>query len=384
MNKLAVFAPHIGAISESFIRRHMEDLLPTNTVIIAGSNKPPYGGHWNVEVPQFILPDLNNLINLSRRKKAYLLTLQALGIKQNSSLLNNTELKAFLQHHKVSVVLGEYLDVSTTMIDLCNKLGIKLLAHAHGYDISIKLREKYWRKQYLKLNEVSGIITMSEYSKQRLIDIGIREELIHIIPYGVILPPLNINKNIQSAIKCIAVGRMVPKKAPLLLLESFRKAAEKNDFLTLDYVGSGDLYHQVVQYIDDFKLRNKVKLHNSLPNNEVYKLMREADIFLQHSITCPMTGDQEGLPVAILESMAHYLPVVSTSHAGIPEAVLDNVSGFIVEEGDTDSMAEKILILAQDDQLRLALGKVGRAIIEHNFTWDIEKNRLKNLISLIP
>jgi hypothetical protein len=42
---LAIIAPQIGALSETFIRRHMEDLLPGNTVVVAGTNKGPYAGH---------------------------------------------------------------------------------------------------------------------------------------------------------------------------------------------------------------------------------------------------------------------------------------------------------------------------------------------------
>ena len=66
--------------------------------------------------------------------------------------------------------------------------------------------------------------------------------------------------------------------------------------------------------------------------------MKKAHIFLQHSVTCPITGDEEGVPVAILEAMASGLPVVSTFHAGIPEAVVDGKTGFLVSE---DAMGER-------------------------------------------
>ncbi|WP_046243682.1 glycosyltransferase family 4 protein [Hymenobacter terrenus] len=380
MKNLAIFSPNLGAISESFIKRHMQELLPGRSVIVAGSDKPPYCGHWDVDAPKFMLPELDGQLNLDRKKKLYKVALGMVGIKQRSNFLYNSALQGFLKDHNVSVLLGEYLDVSTTIIDLASKLNIKLFAHAHGYDISVKLREKFWRREYQNFNRTAGVITMSQYSKQLLIDLGIKEHLIHIIPYGVYLPEAIKARQENATVKCLAVGRMVPKKAPVLLLEAFAKAAKENPKLTLDYVGSGELFQSAVDYIKEHQLEDKVSLHKSLPNEEVHKRMLEADIFIQHSITCPLTGDQEGLPVAILEAMAHGLPVVSTRHAGIPESVSDTVSGFIVNEKDTSSMGQKILELSKDKSLRETMGKEGRKIVEAKFTWEIEKKSLLKLI----
>jgi colanic acid/amylovoran biosynthesis glycosyltransferase len=379
MTKLGILSPYLGAVSETFIRRHMEDLLPGKTVIIAGTKQPPYGGHWDVDVPKYMLPELKSLIDLSRKKKLLNLLRQAVRLKANNDLMFNGGLKDFLKENEVTTILGEYLHVSSTAINLANILNIKLYAHAHGLDISLKLQEFYWRKEYLNLNKIAGVITMSNYSKKILINLGIKKELIHIIPYGVNIPSLVLKKKEGFSIKCIAVGRMVAKKAPLLLLESFRKASEKNSKLTLDFVGAGKLFDAVAEYVKNFNLDKKVTLHKSMPNNEVHKLMENSDIFLQHSVTDPVTGDEEGLPVSILEAMAYNLPVVSTLHAGIPEAVFDNVNGFTVEEGDTKSMAEKIVRLAESEDLRTSMGNAGRKLAEERFSWEIEKKALLNL-----
>ncbi|GAB2546049.1 glycosyltransferase family 4 protein [Spirosoma aerophilum] len=382
MNKLAIYAPNLGAVSESFIRRHMEDLLPSETVLIVGSNKPPYNGHWDVDAPKIILPEMSELLHLDLKNKVFLHSLSFLNIKARSNLYYNKKVEKFLVDNQVKVILGEYLDVSTTIIDLAHKLGIKVFAHAHGYDISIKLKEKFWRQQYLKLNNIDAIITMSNYSKKALMKVGIKEELIHVIPYGVNVPPAFVKEKSGQPIKCIAVGRMVLKKAPLKLLEAFRDAAQENPLLTLTYIGQGDLYESAVEYVKKHQLEDKVKLLGALPNTEVVKHMKEADLFLQHSVVCPLTGDEEGLPVSILEAMAHYLPVVATNHAGIPEAVLDGQNGFIVEEGDVKLMAEKIVLLSRNAQLRQDMGQAARKTVEEKFTWRVEREGLLKLMQL--
>ena len=64
------------------------------------------------------------------------------------------------------------------------------------------------------------------------------------------------------------------------------------------------------------------------------------------------------------------LPVVGTRHAGIPDVVLDGKTGFIVEEGDTDSMAAAMIRLAQDPTLAKSLGAAGRVHAVKNFSLD--------------
>ncbi len=175
---------------------------------------------------------------------------------------------------------------------------------------------------------------------------------------------------------------MVGKKAPIITLDAFHRASEHCPNLYLDYVGNGPLLSAARQFIIAFDLTEKVTLHGGQPSAVVHQLMQEADIFLQHSMTDPDTGDEEGLPVAILEAMSHALPVVSTKHAGIPEAVLDKGTGFLVNEGDNAKMAEKILELAENSNLRHALGQAGWKRASEKFSWEIEKQSLRGLLGI--
>jgi glycosyltransferase involved in cell wall biosynthesis len=114
----------------------------------------------------------------------------------------------------------------------------------------------------------------------------------------------------------------------------------------------------------------------------VQRLLSEADIFLQHSMTDPQTGDEEGLPVAILEAMAHGLPVVSTRHAGIPEAILDGVTGYLVNEGESALMAECLVTLARDVDLRQRMGEQGWLRAKELFSWKAERAGLLKIMKL--
>ncbi len=202
--------------------------------------------------------------------------------------------------------MGQYLDYSVQWLSAAQDAGCRFFAHAHGHDVSGRLTDPTWRNAYLAYKQADGVITINECSRKALIELGIPEEKVFLVHYGVVVPavaPDRLADSSNATIDCLAVGRMVPQKAPILLLDSFRRAAEKDGRLRLTYVGQ-NTPPAVEQYVRAFQLQERVTLHRWKSNDEVRDLMKLAAIFLQHSATDPHTGDQEGLPLAILEAMA--------------------------------------------------------------------------------
>jgi colanic acid/amylovoran biosynthesis glycosyltransferase len=279
-------------------------------------------------------------------------------------------------------MLGEYLDASLPWLELARELGIQFFAHAHGYDVSMRLREPRYRHEYLRYRDAAGVITMSESSRTRLIDLGLAPEQTHAVPYGVDVPDAFDERSPSAEVAVLAVGRMIPKKAPLLTLDAFRRALAASTGLHLHFVGAGPLLPAAAQFVRTMQLDHHVTLHGGQQNAVVQDLMTSADIFVQHSVTDPDTGDEEGLPVAILEAMARGLPVVATRHAAIPEAVVDSVTGFLVTEGDVQTMAARITQLAEDRALRLAMGRAGWARARERFSWPRERHDLLRILGI--
>lgn len=372
---LAVFAPYVGLAADTFIRRHMADLLPGATVVVTQTADGPDTGYWNVDCPALFL---NRIQPLGLKKQVVRAVARRLGCPPKDHVANNV--KRFLREHQVDVVMGEFLDWSLRWLGLVQELGIRFFGHAHGYDVSMQLRNPRWQAEYVRYNLASGVITMSQASRRRLLELGLEPGKVHVVPYGVDVAVAPLRRVEQETIRCIAVGRMVAKKAPILTLDAFRRAAEICPKLRFDYVGTGELLPAARQFVRAFKLSDRVTLHGAQPREVVQRLMRNADFFLQHSMTDPETGDEEGLPVAILEAMANSLPVVSTRHAGIPEAVLEGTTGYLVEEGDCVGMAEWLATLARDPDLRRRLGEAGWRRAKEHFSWERERAELLRIL----
>ena len=103
--------------------------------------------------------------------------------------------------------------------------------------------------------------------------------------------------------------------------------------------------------------------------------MRQARAFVQHSITAS-DGDSEGTPVAVLEAGAAGLPVVSTRHAGIPDVVIEGVTGLLVDERDVDGMAGHMRMLIRNPDQATELGRRAAAHVRRYYSMEQSIDRL--------
>jgi len=374
--ELVVMSPTCGTPSETFIHRHMLDLAPQHTSVIVETRHPA-----GAPVSEDALTVLDESRAYEWRRFDPVRIVRAAFGKRES--VEYRILKKMRDHHGVRVVLCEYLDYGLKWIDAARACGLSFFVHAHGYDVSMKLKEAGMAERYrLAYSDVDGVIVVSHTQWACLVAIGIPSERLFLVPYGV--DPLGEQSVRQDhkPVRCMAVGRMVGKKAPILLLEAFRRALEKCPYIELDYYGGGALFPAVGQFVHAFGLGHVIRFHGVTPHNKICEAMGNANIFLQHSWTDPVTGDQEGLPVAILEAMAHGLPVIATKHAGIPDAVVDGETGFLVEEGAVDAMAMRLCEMAYDNASRTRFGKAGFMRQRALFSWAKERQQLCDVMGI--
>ena len=358
--RLAVFTSQLGA---SFINRHVEDLLPGRTVVVARYGGHPLGGFYEAPCPVLFLDrfELSLPVRLARR----------VGVPDVR--LRDAVVGRFLRRHGVTVVLGEFLDQFVAFVPLLDRMGLPYVVQGHGADVSAALRTSGTAERYLAFKSARAILTRSEFHRQRLINLGLPPEQVHVNRGGVDVPAQSPQRGSDAHKRFLAIGRMAPKKGPIYLLEAFRLAAAQDSDITLDFVGDGPLFPAARQFVDACGLGTRVRLHGFASEEAKERLLCQCDVFIQHSITDPDTGDEEGLPAAIQEAMAHGMAIIGTRHAGISEAVEEGVTGCLVNEGDVEKMAMAILKVPLSASV---LGNAGhlRAASEH--TWLAEKGRL--------
>jgi colanic acid/amylovoran biosynthesis glycosyltransferase len=353
---LAILTGVVGAPSETFVARHVRELRPGSTVVVGRRVAPD--ATWSHDGPMLLLDGLGD---------------EWWGDVERGALCR------FLDEHRVTAVLAEFLDLWTGFVDALTAGRRRVVVHAHGYDVSQRLRDPWWREAYGAWTAADAVVTMSQVSRQRLIELGLPGERVHVVPYGVDVPDAPpAPRSTAAPRRALAVGRLVPKKDPLTTLEALRRARQQGAEVELDVIGDGPLRAAAHDVATGHRL--PVVFRGAQPNAAVRAAMSTSHLFLQHSRTDPETGDEEGLPVAVLEAMASGLPVIATKHAGIPEAVEHGVTGVLVDEGDAEAMAAAIVRLDSDPDLRAAMGAAGWRRARARFTHDREREALLALL----
>jgi len=356
---LAVVTMQLGAVSETFIRKHIDGLLPGRTVSIARIST----AGWVPTTPAF----------LEDRWRLGLGVRLAARAGSEVARMRDRAVAAFLKKHAVTVVLGEYMDQFLDFVPLLDRVGLPYVVQAHGIDVSASLTDPEMRRRYLAYRSARAVLTRCEFHRRRLIDLGLPADIIHVNPGGVDVPQIAPEHDADAGYRFLAVGRMCPQKAPIMLLEAFRQAAAREPRLTLDYVGGGPLFPAVDQFVRACGLQDRVTLHGVAPEPVKMDLLRRCGVFVQHSALDTQTGDEEGLPAAIQEAMGHGLAVVSTRHSGIPEAVIEGETGLLVDENDAAGMGEAFVRVPP---LATTLGRAGHARALDHYTWPHERARL--------
>jgi colanic acid/amylovoran biosynthesis glycosyltransferase len=247
-------------------------------------------------------------------------------------------------------------------------LNVKISTVFHGYDLSLYLNE-HGPDAYRRLFAKDDIfLPISEFWKKKLIAIGCPEEKIVVCHMGIdttIFKP-DIGKKVSQPLKILTVARLTEKKGHRYALEAMHKIIGMLPRMEYHIAGDGPLGETLKKLTRDLGLQTHVVFHGNIDAQEVLDLYKTADIFLLPSVTSA-SGDREGIPVSLMEAMACALPVITSQHSGIPELVNNGQTGYAVEEKDVQSIADRILELAGNDELRTKLGRQGRAFVELNF-----------------
>ena len=169
---------------------------------------------------------------------------------------------------------------------------------------------------------------------------------------GVVMPPLPALPRPASN-RLIGVGRFVPKKGFADAIAALRIARANGSDLTLDLIGDGPLRDELQSAAQGLPVR----FLGWMNANEVAAAMAQALALVAPSKVAK-GGNSEGLPRSFSEARPASCPVLSTRHAGIPEAVTDGQTGILVGEADTAALARAMTRIDQESNLptRLAIG----------------------------
>ncbi|MHB8624130.1 MAG: glycosyltransferase [Sulfuricaulis sp.] len=250
--------------------------------------------------------------------------------------------------------------------------GISFTVMAHANDIFVQgllLPQKADRA--LKM------LTISEYNRSYLKRRGVAAEKLAVVRCGVGIPTRQTAPVFErrKRYRIGTLSRLVEKKGIDILIRAVSELRNRPYQIELIIAGEGKMRRELEALVQSLDLTDTVHFDGRVAHGQVTAWMEGLDAFVM-ACRKDVNGDMDGVPVALMEAMSQFVPVISTRLSGIPELVIHEETGLLADPGDYLGLAVQIDRLLESAELRSELTGRAQEHIHREFSQDINLNRL--------
>lgn len=281
----------------------------------------------------------------------------------------------FLPQRRYDVIHCHFAPNAIRVV-LAHRAGIlrgKVLTTFHGYDVNTYPRQ-YGRDVYRDVFRTCELFTAnSSFTMRRAVALGCPAGKLIKLPMGVDLDSHGFGERRlaeDEKVRVLTVGRLVEVKGIEYGLRAVAIAARQYPNLRYEIVGDGPLKASLASLAAKLGIADQVAFLGGCTEDEVRRCYGRGHLFMLPGVV-GSDGAEEAQGIVLLEAQAGGLPVLATRVGGIPESVVDGVSGFLVGERDVEALAERLVWLIEHPQRWAEMGRAGRAHVEAHF--DIEQ-----------
>lgn len=242
----------------------------------------------------------------------------------------------------------------------------------HGFDYSVWPR-KHGANCYQRLfRSAARIVVNSENTRRRVAALGCPQDKL-----AVITPQWDMarfdyqapDRQAGEPFRALSVARLVDKKGIDDAVQAVALARRTHPELRYDIVGDGPQRPALESLIQTLGQGDTITLHGAQPPATVSQMMRRAHALLAPS-RLSADGDEEGLGVVLLEAQAAGVPVIATRHGPFPEIVTHGETGLLTAERAPEELARSLDLLLARPDLAQAISAAARAQVESRFAPD--------------
>jgi len=364
---VALFRSPLFNVSETFVRAHFEGLMRYRPLLIGLERKG--------DGPR--LPGGRLLMPATAGERLAIRVLGRWG-----------ELGDRIAEQHPVLVHAHFATDGLLALPLAQRLGVPLVTTLHGYDVAFSRQRMLlsgrlsWMRYALQCQRLAQhgalFLAVSEAVGDRAIARGFPPERIRTHYLGVDLNLFGPGRQAREPELILHVGRLVEKKGTAVLLEALARLRTARPDARLVVIGEGPERPALERRAAELGVGGGVQFAGAQAPEAVADWMKKASVLAAPSVTA-RDGDAEGLPTVIVEAAASALPAVGSDHAGIPEAILEGQSGFIVPERDAGTLAARLGQILGDPELQERMGSAARRLAQQRFDASRQMRRLEEI-----
>lgn len=264
--------------------------------------------------------------------------------------------------------------------------GIPFSFTAHGSDLH---RDRHMLRE--KVRDAQLTITISEYNRQLILSECGEEsaDRIHVVHCGIDPQLFPVRKQLTSfdqgrgPFQLVCIGTLHEVKGQQHLLRACSRLAEEEFDFVCHLIGDGPDLTMLQNLAGELNLTQQVVFHGRRTATEIQKLLTDIDVIVAPSV--PTTdGRREGIPVVLMEGLGSGIPAIGSDLSGIPELIRPFETGLLTPPGDVDAIADALLLLATDEELRRHCATSGSELVQQQFHVGKNTRALLQLIQAGP
>ncbi|TES90014.1 MAG: glycosyltransferase family 1 protein [Candidatus Cloacimonadota bacterium] len=282
-----------------------------------------------------------------------------------------------IKSYKCSFLICGHIAVSPLALLVRRLFGLPYLTFVYAMEILCLPKECIRRKvlQILFQNSTK-VITISKFSIDEIRKFGVAKGNIIKIPLGYPCFPeseenLGEGGKIEDGeFKILTVGRLVERKGHDKVLEALSLLRKKRYKIKYVIVGEGPMKQNLLTLCKKFGVEKQVEFIGNVTYSQTPFYYKMCDLFIMPSRYIKAKKDVEGFGLVYLEANFFGKPVIAGRSGGVPDAVIEGVTGFLVDPENPKEIANAIIKLFENPDLAKKMGEQGRRRVMEEFTWE--------------
>lgn len=317
-------------------------------------------------------------------------------------LLNSIKaLYPYFKNNKFDIIVATSIGYVTQIIFFISQIfNTKAIVLTHGNDFLANMRKINHYINTTHLYNIDKIILSNENIRRIFLKLypTLNSKKLDIVPYALILEDYKIKASKEELRKkfnypsnkfiLISIGRLVLRKNFQSVIKAINLLKDHpiiNDLLYI-IIGDGPIREDLIKLINKNNLENNIQLIGEISNELRNENLKLADVFIMTSYYDKKYKSIEGFGIVFLEANFYKLPTIGSYSGGIPRAIDNDKSGFLLKSYDIIGLKNKIMQLYEDKNLRKTLGEYGYKRTIEKYNWEriyleylkIIKKMLKN------
>jgi glycosyltransferase involved in cell wall biosynthesis len=288
---------------------------------------------------------------------------------------------ALLRKEKFDVIQAHWAVPNTLIAVFGRALAFsraKIFTSFPGSDVTVITRLGWIGRIFAKIIARSDYLSCNSSDlKEDLVKAGLDENKVDFVIYGVDDQKIFFSENERTALRrawgvsgddsvLLLIGRFVPKKGFSTAFQALKYITERRKNVKLVVVGDGPLKSEYLAILEKDRTGSYVKFVGEIPTHELRNYYSACDIFLMPSRRLP----SDGLNVVVPEAMACGRAIVASRVGGNDLVVFDGTNGYLHDENDPKQLAQCVLKLVEDPELKNEMGSNSLKLVRDRFTWN--------------